>query len=140
MRKNREVAIYVYRGDRHLVAHRTADGRWNVIAGQVEDGETYAEAAVRELAEETGLAAPLIDLDLRGDYPVEAAFQHLYAPGAYTVTVAVFAVEAPDGWEPTLNDEHSEYRWCTFDEALALLYWPETRDGLRELVARLAAA
>ena len=140
MRKNREVAIFVYRGDEHLVAHRTADGRWNVIAGQVEDGETYAEAAMRELAEETGLAAPLIDLDLRGDFAVDPASQHLYAPAAYTISVAVFAVEAPDGWEPTLDHEHSEYRWCSFDDALALLHWPETRDALREVVRRLPRA
>lgn len=140
MRKNREVAIYVYRGDRHLIMHRASDGHWNVVAGQVEEGETFAEAAVRELAEEASLAAPLLDLELRQDYAVEPAFQHLYARNEYTVTVAAFAVQAPDEWEPTLNHEHSEYRWCTFDEALALLYWPETRDGLRALVARLAAA
>jgi len=140
MRKNREVAIYVYRGDRYLVAHRATDGHWNVIAGQVEDGETYAEAAARELAEEAALAAPLLDLELVRRYEVEAAFQPLYAPGEYTVTIASYAAPAPAGWEPTLDHEHDGYRWCTLDEALALLHWPEAKDGLRALAARRTRA
>ena len=51
MRKTREAAIFVYRGDRYLVARRTRDRHWNVIAGQIEDGESFAEGAARELAE-----------------------------------------------------------------------------------------
>ena len=37
------------------------------------------------------------------------------------------------GWEPTLDWEHDEARWCSCDEAEALLYWPEPREVLREL-------
>ena len=117
--------------------HRVSDRVWNVCAGQVEDGETYAEGAARELLEETGLVAPLIDLAAAQPYAVEERFRHLYAPGEYTVMVASFAVQAPRGWEPTLNDEHDEYRWCTLDEAVALLYWPEVRDALAQLAERL---
>ncbi len=39
-----------------LVQHRVFG--WSCPGGHVEPGETIAEAAVRELAEETGLAAP----------------------------------------------------------------------------------
>ena len=49
------------------------------------------------------------------------------------VTVSCFQVEAPSGWEPTLDWEHDEARWCSRDEAEALLYWPEPREVLREL-------
>jgi hypothetical protein len=52
------------------------------------------------------------------------------------VTVAVYAIEVEQGWEPSLNHEHDEHRWCTFDEALELLYWPEVRDGLRDAARR----
>ena len=71
-------------------------------------------------------------------YDVEPRFQPLYAPGEYTVTVASFVAQAPDGWEPTLNHEHDDYRWCSFDDALALLYWPEMKDSLRAVAAHLA--
>src|ERR1700736_6347551 len=36
--------------------HGPAAGEWSVPGGRVEAGETMAEAVVRELAEETGLA------------------------------------------------------------------------------------
>jgi dATP pyrophosphohydrolase len=141
MRKNREAAIFVYRGDKFLVFHRVSDGIWNVCAGQIEDGESYEGGAAREMAEETGLAAPLIDLGVAPtQYEVEDRFRHLYAAGEYIVLVKSFAAEAPPGWEPTLNHEHDEYRWCSLGDALELLHWPEVKDGLRVLAGRLAAA
>jgi len=139
-RKNREAAIFIYRRDKFLVFHRVSDGFWNVCAGQVEDGESYADGAARELLEETGLVAPLTDLTKAQPYEVDERFQHLYAPGEYIVVVESFATEAPSGWEPTLNHEHDEYRWCSLGDALELLHWPEVKDGLRVLAARLAAA
>ena len=66
-------------------------------------------------------------------YPIaeEApARQAQYPPGARHVDVACFAVEAPTGWEPVLNEEHDEYRWCTVEEARALLRWDDVRRAL----------
>jgi 8-oxo-dGTP diphosphatase len=37
-------------------------GRWCLFGGRVEAGESYGEAAVRELHEETGIRATLLDL------------------------------------------------------------------------------
>ena len=81
---------------------------------------------------------PLVALDLPQPYDIDAEYLPLYAPGVRTVTVQSFAAEAPAHWEPTLDHEHETYRWCTFDEAIALLYWPEVKDGLRTLAAVLA--
>ena len=136
-RKNREAGIFIYRGAEFLVFRRVSDGIWNVCAGQIEDGESYADGAARELKEETGLVAPLVDLGMPQPYTVEERFRHLYAPDEYVVTVASYAAEAPPGWEPTLNHEHSAYRWCTLDDALALLHWPEARNGVVALARRL---
>ena len=44
-----------------------------------------------------------------------------------------FDAEAPAAWEPQLNEEHDDYRWCDAAEAADLLHWPEPR----ELAARL---
>ena len=49
---------------------------------------------------------------------------------------SAFSPRRPPGWEPTLDWEHDEYRWCRADEAVALLFWPEPREVLQELVAR----
>jgi len=139
-RKNREAAVFIHRGGEFLVFHRVSDGIWNVCAGQIEDGESYADGAARELLEETGLVAPLVDLTIPQPYEVEERFQRLYTPGEYIVMVESFAAEAPVGWEPTLNHEHDEYRWCSLADALELLHWPEVKDGLRVLARRLEAA
>ena len=133
MRQPREAAVLIRRGDRYLVLHRTPDAYWHVVAGIVEPGETFAEAARRELREETALDADLADLAAPQAYIVPADMAHLYAPGVGSVAVETFWVDVADGWEPVLNEEHDEYRWSTLDEALALLHWPEAREVLRAL-------
>jgi dihydroneopterin triphosphate diphosphatase len=120
-----EVFIVVRRGDEFLVVHRTPSGGayWHSIAGGLEEGESYAEAAARELAEETGFVGE----------PVEIAEPFVYALEEATITVGVYLVDVPEGWEPELNDEHDEYRWCSRDEAAELVYWPEPKEVFRSL-------
>ena len=57
--------VFVRRGDEVLAVHRSPDqgGYWHSVAGGVEEGESYADAAVRELEEETGLVADVASLE-----------------------------------------------------------------------------
>jgi 8-oxo-dGTP pyrophosphatase MutT (NUDIX family) len=119
--RTQEVLIVVRRGDDFLVVHRSPenDAYWHQIAGGVENGETFAEAARRELREETGL---------------EAVVQPLEAPFHYeSVHVEPFIVDVAPDWEPTLDWEHDDYRWLPRDEAAELLLWPEPAALLRSL-------
>jgi 8-oxo-dGTP pyrophosphatase MutT (NUDIX family) len=129
-RLHEEVFIVVRRGDEYLVVHRTprGGGYWHSIAGGVEEGETALEAAARELEEETGLAAAPVE--------IAAPFVYVIDDGpAYSqaITVTCYLVDVPAGWEPLLDDEHDDYRWCTQAEAVELLYWPEPKELLRSL-------
>ena len=73
--RHRNVAVFVQRTDGRLVVHQRADWKdvypshWDVAFGGVPNvGETAEEAAIREMAEETGLvitAADLVDLGAR---------------------------------------------------------------------------
>ena len=47
-----------------------APGRWAASGGHVEPGESFLEAAVRELQEETGLVVAPEDLELVGVYDI----------------------------------------------------------------------
>jgi lipoyl(octanoyl) transferase len=119
--RTQEVLIVVRRGDEYLVVHRSPQNEayWHLIAGGVENGETFADAAARELQEETGLTKAV--------EPLGASFAY------ESVHVECFVVEAPEAWEPSLDWEHDGYRWLPRDEAADLLYWPEPADLLRSL-------
>lgn len=58
------VGAIVELGERVLLARKAGwpAGRWGLVAGFVEAGETMEEAAAREVREETGLAAEVLGL------------------------------------------------------------------------------
>ena len=117
--RTQEVIIVVRRGHELLAVHRSPENGayWHCVAGGVEDGETYAEAAVRELREETGLAAEVTPLDHSFTYE--------------GIRVESFLADAPAGWEPELDWEHDDYRWCNPADAADLMYWPEPAAVIR---------
>ena len=121
MRLPHEALIGVVRAGEILVLYRTKDCFWHLVAGGLETGETAPAAAARELQEETGLDAE--------PQPQGWHFVH------EDIRVDVFAVEAPPGWEPTLNEEHDAYRWGTVEDALALLHYPEPRELAVQLLS-----
>ena len=131
-----EVFVFVRRGDEYLVVHRSPGGGayWHSIAGGVEEGESYEQAASRELFEETGLAAEPVRVGEPFVYSLdeEPEYRDLF-PDADGIAVAPFLVDVPVGWEPQLNDEHDEYRWCSRADAVELLHWPEPKELLKTL-------
>ena len=108
------------------VVHRPAHQDWSFPKGKLEEGETFDEAARREVQEETGMSCRLIRFIGHTEYVDRKG---------RAKAVAYWVMEATGG-SFTPNLEVDELRWVPLDEAYRLLTYP--RD--RELVAVLGAA
>jgi dihydroneopterin triphosphate diphosphatase len=133
VRTNHEALMVVHRpGPEFLVLLRApaGEGYWHLVSGGVESGEEPGEAALRELEEETGLARP------PGFEPLPLELGYRTRAGVW-ITVHPFVVLASAGWEPVLNEEHVDYRWCSEDAAVDLLHYPEPRRALQHVAREL---
>lgn len=149
MRRPEEALVVVHRpgpsGPEFLVLERSPErqGYWHVVAGALEVGEDAVSAAHRELQEETGLDAEVSPLDrvyayALADEPPEV--RQRFAPHVTEVAVTAFAAEAPPGWEPALDEEHVGHRWCSEEDAVAVLRYPEPQDAVRRTARSLTGA
>ena len=138
--------VVVYRtgglGPEFLVLERSPErqGYWHLVAGALDPGESAESAAVRELREETGLETPVVRTAGEYVYPLAdepPEVRTRFAPEVTEIAVTAFAAKAPPTWEPSLDEEHVSYRWCTADDAIALLRYPEPQDAVRETERRL---
>jgi dATP pyrophosphohydrolase len=96
---------------------------WQGVAGKIEKGETAGQTVIRELKEETG------------KNPVKMfAADHIAsfydARKDRIQMVPIFGIEVENS-EVQLSEEHSEYKWVSFEEALVLLTWKGQKEGLR---------
>ena len=101
------------------------NGFWQPVTGGMEEGETREEALCREVKEETGVKN--IVAVIEGLYYFEFSDPNLNQE-------YVYGVEVSPSEEIVLDrEEHSEYKWCGFQEALQLLHWKENKEALRKL-------
>lgn len=126
----RVVDVYPYRTDgaqaEWLVLRRASGsayaGQWRMVGGKVDSRETAWQAALRELAEETGFA-PGAGLMTFWALPSVNTF---YEWQRDTVTlVPAFAAEATG--DPQLDAEHDAFAWLPAPEAADRMAWPEQR-------------
>ncbi len=124
-----EAIIYRRNCDRieYLLLKRTPErnGFWQPVTGGVEEGETRKEALSREISEETGIEK-VISIIEGLDY-FEFSDPNPNQEYVYGVEISPLEEIVLDG------KEHSEYRWCSFQEALQLLRWKENKRALRRL-------
>ncbi len=119
-----------------LVLRRAAGGRcpgsWETVHGHIEDGERPAEAAARELREETGLAAEKLYNLSR----VETFYQHRLDEVAL-VPVFVAFVDAESSVR--LGGEHDAHEWLAADDAGRRFAWPRERRALEDAIQLLGS-
>ena len=118
--------VVCLRGDEVLLIRRgqpPREGEWSIPGGRVELGEGVAEAALRELAEETGVEAEILGLIDVIDHSSEVRQAVLIDYAARWVA-----------GEPRAGDDAAAAAFVSLPEAMRRVAWSETR----RVIARAA--
>lgn len=86
-------------------------GYWSHVGGGVESGETAVQTIVRELKEETGLVPDRL-------YNAEFVEQFYQVDKNRILIMPAFVAFVSHGVKVVLNNEHTDYNWCSLPQAL----------------------
>lgn len=111
------VAIIYDKDDFLILKKKGTWTGWQFVQGKKEKGEEWANAVKKEIKEETGLTDIQVvkKLDLKADYWFvwEGEKVHKF--------LTFFLVKANKKDKIKLSVEHSDYKWCKYQEALESL-------------------
>lgn len=118
--------------DEVLLLKRSDLGVWQGVAGGGEGDETPMETAIRETLEETGvLASDIVDLDSAEMLSVlDVAGYYRWGESVDFIPEYAFCADVPVDTSIKISSEHTEYRWCSPEEALDMLEWESNKRAI----------
>jgi 8-oxo-dGTP diphosphatase len=110
--------------------HRRSPAEWRLPKGKLEPGETTAQAAEREVQEETGLRVTV------GEVVGETEYSYRQPQGQPIRKVVTFyRVRIPEALPLSVElRSFDEARWMPIPEARASLTWANERDLVEKVV------
>ncbi|GAB3625196.1 Dihydroneopterin triphosphate diphosphatase [Pandoraea terrae] len=141
------VVIYTPALDVLLIERADCPGFWQSVTGSKDRlDEPLLETAVREVAEETGIAVgsaavpshSLTDWQHAIQYSIYPQWRHRYAPDVMRNTEHWFGLRVPTGTPVTLSPhEHTSLVWLPWAEAADRCFSPSNGDAIRQLPERV---
>lgn len=126
------VLVYADRSRVLLLKRKAPFDFWQSVTGSLEPGETAAEAACRELTEETGLSlAPNGGHVAERRFVIDPRWRNRYAPGVTENLEYEFRACVPNASAVRVDeDEHSAYAWLSIDDAIERVWSWTNREAL----------
>ena len=97
--------------DKILFQRRTDNGKWGLIGGLLEMNETYEEAALREIREETGL-----EVKLEAFLGIFHNHNMVWSNGDAAHVISAFYTAEIISGEPRIDEESYELRFFERDD------------------------
>lgn len=118
-----------------LLERASRAGFWQSVTGSVDRmDEPLADAAAREVREETGIEAPRGALErwpAVNTFEIYARWRHRFAAGVTHNTEHVFGLKLPQALPVTLaRDEHVAFKWLPWREAAGQCFSWSNRDAI----------
>ncbi len=136
------VLVVLHDGGGNVLLIERADraGFWQSVTGSIENGETLAATARREVAEETGILlsdGQLHDWQQSNRYEIYLHWRHRYPSGITHNTEHVFSARIPRDTPVQLSAEHTRHRWLSVAEAAEAVFSPSNKQAILDLAQHL---
>ena len=139
--RSQSIQTYIFQRNngtpKFLLLKRTVDhgNFWQPVTGRLEAGETWHDAAVREVREETGLRGHIEDLNYRHSFLVDPSFWKQHPEFAIKVNEESSFLMDATGIDPdsvVLNpEEHDAYEWVDYETAMNRIIWEGNKKALK---------
>ena len=145
MRRPHQILAFPYKkeNDKYIYCifqRSDLKGTWQGIAGGVEDfDKTFVDACKREANEEAGISnsAKVIELESTCNIPVlNVVKDFIWGEDVYLVQEHSFGIDCLNE-DISLSHEHTQYKWCSYEEAINLLKYDSNKTALWELDYKL---
>ena len=136
----RLIKVMVHDDNRVLLLHRRPErgNFWQPITGGIEDGESAADAARREVLEETGNRGEPEEIGITQSFMIESQYLNSRFGAPVIASEIAFAAMLDSRLPIRMDDEeHDEYGWFTFAEAYETIRWTDDREALERLEVKI---